>query len=147
MKSQTLIENIVKGLILYLKKSCELHLLPKIVENLTTEEKGSFRVRKIVGGFLKFLKDTGNLKLLPQILGELQKLENKKGEVVSAFELDPSVQREILGSLFRLFGKNLEVKFTVEPEILGGIRVKVEDFLFDASLEEKIRNLSEKMSE
>lgn len=81
------------------------------------------------------------------ILGALQKLTRldvARREVVieSATELDePSRQRAVAG-LANQYGPDLAVQYKVTPELLGGLRIRVGNDVFDGSVKGRIDRLA-----
>ncbi len=83
----------------------------------------------------------------PAILGALQKLtrlDAARREVVieSAIELDePSRQRAVAG-LAKQYGTDLKVQYKVTPELLGGLRIRVGNDVFDGTVKGRIERLT-----
>lgn len=58
--------------------------------------------------------------------------------VKTATAIDQSVLEEIRVFIEKQTGKKIEVKFQVEPELIGGLVVQMDDKLFDASISGKL---------
>lgn len=118
-------------------------LLPEIIRGFTKELPRPPEAKLISQGFLKFLRQSRNLKFLPRIIGELKKEIPKKAVVTTSHPLIHGKRREIAQVLSADFGGKLEFSFLVAPQILGGVIVKVEDFVCDGSLKTKLTKLKE----
>lgn len=59
--------------------------------------------------------------------------------LVTAIELDPSDLKEIAIDLSKSFGYKVIIKHEVNPAILGGAQVRVENYVFDLSLRTKFQ--------
>ena len=66
--------------------------------------------------------------------------------VESATALTPATQSELQTSLSKKYGRPLTLKFSVNPELLGGIRVKVGSDVWDGSVKARLKALSESLS-
>jgi F-type H+-transporting ATPase subunit delta len=93
-----------------------------------------------VKNFCHFLADKGRLSALPAIAGcygEL--LDDEKGilrgTVITAVGLNAEKQKKLMADLTKKTKKKkLELVFTVDESILGGLMLKVGDRVLDASL-------------
>ena len=61
--------------------------------------------------------------------------------VVSAVPLRPSQKRKVCRKIEKQTGKTVEAAYVVEPDILGGVRVIMEDRVLDDSLETRLQEL------
>jgi ATP synthase F1 delta subunit len=62
-------------------------------------------------------------------------------EVTSAVELDEQTVRQIGDQIQEQTGRTVELSSTVEPDILGGIVVRVGNQVLDASIRNRLENL------
>ncbi len=82
-----------------------------------------------------------------QILQELYRLtrvnvERRIVSIESASELD-SVQRDrIEGNLLQQYGQGLSFQYATEPALLGGIKIRVGDDVWDGSVQAKLEKLT-----
>lgn len=68
-----------------------------------------------------------------------------RGKILTAIRLSPERQEEIRNSLKQKAGKDLEVSFSVDPAILGGMILAVGDRVMDASLRAQLGMLRENL--
>ena len=82
------------------------------------------------------------------ILQELQRLvkldvSSRSARVESAVVLTEAQQQNILESLGRLKDGEVTVEFAENVELIGGMRVKIGDDVFDGSVKTRLATLSE----
>jgi F-type H+-transporting ATPase subunit delta len=69
-----------------------------------------------------------------------------KAEVASAVELSEQEKESLRQSLARQFGTDLTFAFSVDPSLLGGLRVRVGDRLIDTSVASRLTALRESLA-
>lgn len=82
------------------------------------------------------------------ILQELQRLvkldvSSRSARVESAVVLTEAQQQNIRESLGRLKGGDVTVEFSENADLIGGMRVKIGDDVFDGSVKTRLATLSE----
>jgi F-type H+-transporting ATPase subunit delta len=101
-------------------------------------------VQKIVGR----LSSTRPRGFLPVVTAffRLVKLELAKSEAVveSATPLDPAMQRSVLADLRAKYGNQIEAVFKINPELIGGMRIRVGSDVWDGSVKNRIERLANK---
>ena len=107
-------------------------------------------VKPTVKNFCDLLADKDRLPVLPAIAEVYKKmLEDAQGVVagslVTAVELPAARQAAIKDELSKKAGKTLVLDFAVDPEILGGVVLKVGDKVLDASLRAQLHILKEQI--
>ena len=65
----------------------------------------------------------------------------KKAHVTSAVALDSELLGKLKAILEEQIHSTIEIEQTVQPEIIGGFIIKIDDYLIDASLRGKINKL------
>lgn len=68
---------------------------------------------------------------------------SRTARVESAVALGQVQQQDIQDSLNQLKGGNVTVEFAENPRLIGGMRVKIGDDVFDGSVKTRLANLSE----
>lgn len=68
-----------------------------------------------------------------------------EGEVESAKPLAEDQCRELEASVSQLTGKRVALKATVNPDLIGGIRVRVENTLYDGSVATALEELERRL--
>ncbi len=77
----------------------------------------------------------------------LLRLEQEKRHAVieSASPLNRSVGDQVVNNLKSRYGDDLDVEFRTNPELLGGMRVKIGDDVWDGSVRNRLRQLQEQI--
>ena len=64
-----------------------------------------------------------------------------EGTVVSAEAIPDADRPALVAALAQMLGREVELKYTVDPGILGGLMVRVGDRVYDASLASQLENI------
>ena len=96
--------------------------------------------------FLKAVIDNGRISVLPEIASQFRALKNAKSgssdaTVFSAFALSEATLADLLATLEKRFGKKLNLKVELQPELIGGIRVVVGDEVLDTSVKARLEQM------
>ena len=124
---------------LNIKKS----LLNKIFENKICQE---------AMNFLDFVIEKKREDILLEIFKEFLLLVDKENnvintKVVSAVALNDETKQSIIRKFENRTGKNIKVNYTLDPELIGGFIIKIEDTVYDASIKNQLQLLRKKFSE
>lgn len=81
------------------------------------------------------------------ILSALQRLtrleiERRKVTVESAVALDEATQQRVSAGLTSQYGSDLIIQFQINPTLLGGLRIRVGNDVFDGSVQGRLDRLS-----
>ena len=85
----------------------------------------------------------GMLQALRRLLRA--ELAAKQVTVESAVELNETTSNKVKKSLKGQYGKDLNFDFKVTPELLGGMRIRVGNDLFDGSVKARLERLQESL--
>jgi F-type H+-transporting ATPase subunit delta len=101
------------------------------------------RVRQAVQQVLQ-TKPRGYLAILThfQRLVKLD-IERRTARVESAAPLASDLQTQIQTSLARSYGKGLDISFAQNPELIGGVRIRVGSDVYDGSVQGRLAELQE----
>jgi F-type H+-transporting ATPase subunit delta len=96
--------------------------------------------------FLAMLVENGRVALLPEIGAQFAALKNAgagsaDAEIISAFEISTAQVNELVVVLEKKFGKKLNPSVTVDPSLIGGVRVVVGDEVLDTSVRAKLQQM------
>ncbi len=113
-----------------------LELVRKAVPNIPAEALN----------FVGVLMQNGDLNMLSGILDELDKLSEVEvqpvlAEITTAVPLSEDEKKAIQEKIRKEFGGNLVFRFEVDPDILGGLIVRVGDKFIDSSIAGRLREL------
>lgn len=68
-----------------------------------------------------------------------------KAVITSAIPLDDTSKQSILTKLKKETGKDVDPEFRVQPDLLGGVKVMFDDFVFDGTVRGSLQKLHEKL--
>lgn len=83
----------------------------------------------------------------PAILAGLHRLtrlaqERRKVTVESAVELDAESRQRLVAGLTKKYGPDLAITYQVTPVLLGGLRIRVGDDVFDGSVKGRLERFA-----
>ena len=96
--------------------------------------------------FLRTVIDNGRIAALPEIAAQFRALKNAQlgssdAVVFSAFDIDGAALAELSSVLEKRFGRRLNLKVELQPELIGGIRVVVGDEVLDTSIKARLEQM------
>jgi len=102
----------------------------------------------MVKNFCFLLADKDRLAFLPDIQVYFNQLLDMaqgvvRGEMVTAIDLADELKQEVVEQLEKQSGRKIILDYSVDPEILGGLVLKVGDKVLDASIRAQIEILKE----
>jgi F-type H+-transporting ATPase subunit delta len=104
------------------------------------------KARVVAEGILAYLRHDQALNLLPEIIIQLQKSTDKKAnqiQVESAVELSQTEKDTILKNLQNKYAWNGDIVFSINREILGGLKITYGDKTIDLSIIGKLNSIYE----
>ena len=121
------------------------YLTEKQLADLFIEVAGE-RVNENGANFVRVLAANGRLKLLPEIaaLFEIQRREAEgtvQAELVTAFPASEAQQAEIIASLGKRLGRDIELSCSTDTDLLGGAIIRAGDLVIDGSIRGKLERL------
>ncbi len=117
-------------------------------KKVLTELLKSFEQAPFVPQFCYLLADKQRLELIPVIADQFSVLlDNKegisRGIITTAVEVDENHKRDIVENLEKQTGRKLLLSYAVDPSLLGGMVLKINDLVLDSSLATQLNNLSQ----
>ena len=81
------------------------------------------------------------------VLAALQKLtrlelDRRKVSVESAVELDEATRTRVVAGLASQYGTDLKVDYQINPALIGGLRIRVGNDVFDGSVQGRLNRLA-----
>jgi F-type H+-transporting ATPase subunit delta len=97
--------------------------------------------------FVRVLVANERLQLLPEIRDLFVQLKNEhegvlEAQIASAFPLDDATLTTLKADLEARFKAKLDVMVSIDPELIGGVRISVGDEVIDASVRGKLANMA-----
>src|SRR5262249_33178322 len=72
-------------------------------------------------------------------------LQKRHAVVETTVALQPETEKSIVASLHRKYGSDLTTEFAVNPELIGGMKVKVGSDVWDGSVRNRLAKLQEQI--
>jgi F-type H+-transporting ATPase subunit delta len=101
--------------------------------------------------FVELLMSNGRILLLPNISVLFTGLMNRhegtaQAEITSAFELAETQVADLVSALEVKFGLKLRPHVTVDPSLIGGVRVAVGDQVLDTSVQAQLARMRDTLA-
>ena len=96
---------------------------------------------------IKVLVEYGRLSILPAITSAFEELKAQDegvldARIIAAAKISDKEVKDLVKRLETKFGKKITASVTVDPEIIGGIKIVVGDTVIDASVKGQLQNLA-----
>ena len=123
----------------------------------STEEKKDGLHRTVEGAdetlnnFLELLLENHRMPIVFRVRREFDRLWEEANDllpvqITSAVALDESVSRRIGDEIGRQTGKQVELTSTVDPDVIGGIVLRVGNSILDASIRNRLEQLRKQVA-
>jgi len=119
----------------------------KIAKQLFSQE-----VSELTLNFLLLVLDKRREIYLELIFKEYEELADeskniKKAELISAMDVPDAEISTLADMLSRSTGKTIQLKLTIDPSILGGVKIRMGDKIIDASIAKKLEMLKKNLKQ
>lgn len=97
--------------------------------------------------YVQVIAENGRLSVMPEIAQLYGRLRNEAEGAVdaviqSAFPLDAAQTADIVATLEQKTGRKVNARVEVEPELIGGVSIRIGDEVMDASVRGKLSQLA-----
>ncbi len=121
---------------------------PEVKMEILQEILKYFRVDPEIERFLKLLIERRRIQYLEEIVSMYQALLDEelgiaRGEVITAFPLEEGEKRELEEALKGILKKEVILEAKVDPEIIGGVKIKIGDYIWDGTLKSQLEKFKE----
>ncbi|MCX6797074.1 MAG: ATP synthase F1 subunit delta [Candidatus Doudnabacteria bacterium] len=102
----------------------------------------------VLDNFVKILAQNGELSKYGEITEAYKILEMKEKGITNAqvtIAKDIEINSGLVNQLNKIIGSKMEIKKTVDARIVGGVVVRVDDTLIDASVKTQLNNLNQNL--
>ena len=72
-------------------------------------------------------------------------VEKRTATIETATELSPEAGQKIVDNLKRKYGNDLAARFVVNPQLLGGMRIRVGSDVWDSSVRNRLQRLQQQL--
>ena len=96
---------------------------------------------------IKVLVEYGRMSTLPAISAAFEELKALdegvlEAQIIAASKPSVAEVKDLVARLEAKFGKKVEATVSIDPEIIGGIKIIVGDTVIDASVKNQLQNLA-----
>src|SRR5699024_4409347 len=100
--------------------------------------------------FISLLVDNDRILLLAQIARQFELLRHQlegtaQADIVSAYPLSDDQVNELIAGLEKKFNLKLKPVVTVDPDLIGGVRIAVGDQVLDTSVQAQLASMRDKL--
>ena len=72
-------------------------------------------------------------------------LEKRQAKIETANEVDSTTSSELVSNLKKKYGNDLTTQFVVNPELLGGMRIRVGSDVWDGTVRNRLERLQQEL--
>jgi len=72
-------------------------------------------------------------------------LEKRRARIEAAGEVDPATSSELVANLKKKYGSDLTTEFVVNPQLLGGMRIRVGSDVWDGTVRGRLERLQQQL--
>lgn len=123
-----------------------------------SEEEKKNAINSILGGkiektvlyFLFLLLDKGRFKYLAEITKSYHQMVKEfvgalKGRLITAIPIERETKDKLISRLEKIYGKKVDLKEEIDPKIIGGMIVEVDNQVMDYSIKNRLTMLREEL--
>ena len=97
--------------------------------------------------FVLLLAENSRVEVLPEVSEMFEQLKTRHdgvldAKVTSAFAMSDAQLKDLLADLEARFKRKIEAKVSIDPELIGGVKVEVGDEVLDASVRAKLEAMA-----
>ena len=119
----------------------------EVIEKITKRLGAS----KIVRNLLFLTADHRRTQFIPEIVATFQQVIRQRqgvaqAAVTTAVDLNAGQKKELASALGKLTGKKIEIKYSQDPSLLGGVVVRIGDTIYDGSLRSRLNEIRNRLA-
>ena len=97
--------------------------------------------------FVLLLAENSRVEVLPEVSEMFEQLKTRHdgvldAKVTSAFAMSDAQLKDLVADLEARFKRKMEAKVSIDPELIGGVKVEVGDEVLDASVRAKLEAMA-----
>ena len=97
--------------------------------------------------FVLLLAENSRVEVLPEVSEMFEQLKTRHdgvldAKVTSAFAMSDAQLKDLVADLEARFKRKIEAKLSIDPELIGGVKVEVGDEVLDASVRAKLEAMA-----
>lgn len=123
-------------------------LSPAQVASVIADAAGQLSAEQM--NFVRVLADNERLEVLPEITSSFDALRNAHegvldARIASAYPLNEQQISDIVATLAGKYGKQVKATVNVQPDLIGGVSIRIGDQVIDASVRGKLARMASAM--
>lgn len=97
--------------------------------------------------FILLLAENGRIEILPEVSELFDQLKTQyegvlEAKIISAFPMSDEQLKKLVANLETRFKRKMEATVSIDPELIGGVKVEVGDEVLDASVRGKLEAMA-----
>jgi F-type H+-transporting ATPase subunit delta len=72
-------------------------------------------------------------------------LDKRRARIETASDVDSTISLELIANLKRKYGGDLTTEFVVNPQLLGGLRIRVGNDVWDGTVRNRLERLQQQL--
>jgi F-type H+-transporting ATPase subunit delta len=105
---------------------------------------------KLATNTLAILLDKGRISTLPAVIDEVDRMSAEASslvdlELTTAVPVDPDMEQRIVARVETATKRSVRLHKTVDPDVIGGLVLRIGDVIIDGSVRSRIRQLHKKL--
>jgi F-type H+-transporting ATPase subunit delta len=72
-------------------------------------------------------------------------LEKRRARIETASPVDPQISSKLIANLKKKYGNDLTTEFVVNPQLLGGMRIRVGSDVWDGTVRNRLERLRQQL--
>ena len=110
-------------------------------------EIGGKKFTREARNFIKLMVENKRVHVMPQVMELFEQLKAQhegvlEAKIITAFKLEGGQLDKLVIDLEKKFNRKVEAQVSVDPEIIGGVKVEIGDEIFDASVRGKLEAMT-----
>lgn len=106
---------------------------------------------RVVRNFILVLSDHRRIAALAQVVDAVETIFDERmgfvrAEVKSAYDLPSAQQNELASQLSAIAGRQIRMRFSVDPELIGGVMAKIGSRVYDGSVRGQLADMRRRLS-
>lgn len=111
---------------------------------------GEGRLSDEAQNLVRLLVENDRLAVLPDIASLYQQMKSEHDgaidvEVVSAYALEPELEKELAAALKQKLGRNVRITSSNDPSLIGGVKIRAGDMVIDGSVAGALSQLANEL--
>ena len=105
----------------------------------------------LLANLVRLLAENGRLPVIPMLATEFERLRAElestaTANIISAEQLPDAQLQSIQAALQQRLGKTVSLEVTIDPSLIGGAMIRVDDWVIDGSIKSHLQHLSATLS-